>query len=108
MQIGEISMIEVSFLPILIKDQKRWSHGAILQLTALTISLVLLVLLQMQLEQIRAAEQEVRWQHEEDVEECNNCKEAFTLVRRKVREKMKHSVPDIQYIIVQSLRGDAV
>ena len=32
---------------------------------------------QIQLEQIRAQETEVRWQHEEDVDECPRCKRAF-------------------------------
>lgn len=39
--------------------------------------------LQIQLEKIRQAETEVRWQHEEDVDECNNCRQAFTVTRRK-------------------------
>ncbi|CAG5123472.1 unnamed protein product, partial [Candidula unifasciata] len=39
--------------------------------------------LQVQLEKIRQAENEVRWQHEDDVDECNNCKLAFTVTRRK-------------------------
>ncbi|XP_064612517.1 rab GTPase-binding effector protein 1-like isoform X2 [Liolophura sinensis] len=43
--------------------------------------------LQIQLEKIRQAENEVRWQHEDDVEECNNCKQSFSVTRRKVRAK---------------------
>merc|ERR1712106_321028 len=39
--------------------------------------------LQMELEKIRQAEKEVRWQHEDDVEACNSCKNAFTVTRRK-------------------------
>lgn len=39
--------------------------------------------LQIQLEKIRQAENEVRWQHEDDVEECNNCKQSFTVTKRK-------------------------
>ncbi|XP_046374469.1 rab GTPase-binding effector protein 1-like isoform X1 [Haliotis rufescens] len=39
--------------------------------------------LQIQLEKIRQAENEVRWQHEEDVEDCNNCKQNFSVTRRK-------------------------
>ena len=39
---------------------------------------------QIQLEKIRSAENEVRWQHEEDVEDCSNCKGAFTVTKRKV------------------------
>ncbi|XP_015784514.1 rab GTPase-binding effector protein 1 [Tetranychus urticae] len=33
--------------------------------------------LQIQLEKIRQADTEVRWQHEEDINECNNCKKKF-------------------------------
>jgi len=36
------------------------------------------------LEKIRASENEVRWQHEEDVDDCSNCKQTFTVTRRKV------------------------
>ncbi|KAK3084568.1 hypothetical protein FSP39_015613 [Pinctada imbricata] len=39
--------------------------------------------LQIQLEKIRQAENEVRWQHEEDVEECTHCKQAFSVTKRK-------------------------
>ena len=39
---------------------------------------------QIQLEKIRQAENEVRWQHEEDVEDCGNCKQAFSVTKRKV------------------------
>merc|ERR1712059_20410 len=39
--------------------------------------------LQMELEKIRQAEKEVRWQHEEDVEDCNSCRSSFTVTRRK-------------------------
>jgi len=39
---------------------------------------------QIQLEKIRASENEVRWQHEEDVDDCANCKQTFTVTRRKV------------------------
>ena len=37
-----------------------------------------------QLEKIRADEHEVRWQHEEDVDDCTNCKKTFEVLRRKV------------------------
>jgi Rab GTPase-binding effector protein 1 len=40
--------------------------------------------LQMELEKIRQSEKEVRWQHEEDVTECNNCK---TGVQPKSKKK---------------------
>ncbi|KAG1693767.1 Rab GTPase-binding effector protein 1 [Nymphon striatum] len=39
--------------------------------------------LQVQLEKIRQSEKEVRWQHEDDVEECSNCKQNFSVTRRK-------------------------
>ena len=39
--------------------------------------------LQVELEKIRQAETEVRWQHEEDVEDCNNCRLQFSVTRRK-------------------------
>ncbi|KAL8599973.1 hypothetical protein ACOMHN_038972 [Nucella lapillus] len=39
--------------------------------------------LQIQLEKIRQAENEVRWQHEDDVENCNNCRLPFTVTKRK-------------------------
>ncbi|KAL3857529.1 hypothetical protein ACJMK2_012189 [Sinanodonta woodiana] len=42
--------------------------------------------LQIQLEKLRQSETEVRWQYEEDVNECNTCKQQFTVTRRKVRE----------------------
>ncbi|XP_029037569.1 rab GTPase-binding effector protein 1 isoform X1 [Osmia bicornis bicornis] len=40
--------------------------------------------LQVQLERIRQAGSEVRWQHEEDVEECPSCHTAFTVTKKKV------------------------
>ncbi|XP_048743050.1 rab GTPase-binding effector protein 1-like isoform X5 [Ostrea edulis] len=39
--------------------------------------------LQIQLEKIRQAENEVRWQHEDDIEDCTNCKQAFSVTKRK-------------------------
>ncbi|KAK7487813.1 hypothetical protein BaRGS_00020954 [Batillaria attramentaria] len=39
--------------------------------------------LQIQLEKIRQAENEVRWQHEDDVEDCNNCRQSFSVTKRK-------------------------
>ncbi|KAH9515131.1 hypothetical protein Btru_019283 [Bulinus truncatus] len=39
--------------------------------------------LQIQLEKIRQAENEVRWQHEDDIEDCNNCRQPFSVTRRK-------------------------
>merc|ERR1719347_29875 len=39
--------------------------------------------LQMELEKIRQAEKEVRWQHEEDVDDCNSCKTPFSVTKRK-------------------------
>ncbi|XP_046421891.1 rab GTPase-binding effector protein 1 isoform X2 [Neodiprion fabricii] len=40
--------------------------------------------LQVQLEKIREAGSEVRWQHDEDVDECPNCRTGFTVTRRKM------------------------
>ncbi|XP_046740456.1 rab GTPase-binding effector protein 1 isoform X2 [Diprion similis] len=40
--------------------------------------------LQVQLEKIREAGSEVRWQHDEDVDECPNCRNGFTVTRRKM------------------------
>ncbi|KAK1124937.1 hypothetical protein K0M31_006282 [Melipona bicolor] len=40
--------------------------------------------LQVQLERIRQAGSEVRWQHEEDVEECPSCHTTFTVTKKKV------------------------
>ena len=39
--------------------------------------------LQVELEKIRQAEKEVRWQHEEDVEDCNSCRQSFSVTRRQ-------------------------
>ena len=39
--------------------------------------------LQVELEKIRQQEKEVRWQHEEDVEECGGCRQGFSVTRRK-------------------------
>merc|ERR1712112_726998 len=39
--------------------------------------------LQVELEKIRQQEKEVRWQHEEDVDDCNTCKQSFSVTRRK-------------------------
>ncbi|XP_058830782.1 rab GTPase-binding effector protein 1 isoform X2 [Topomyia yanbarensis] len=39
--------------------------------------------LQMQLEKIRSADTQVRWQDEEDVDQCPNCRKDFTVTRRK-------------------------
>lgn len=40
--------------------------------------------IQVQLERIRQAGSEVRWQHEEDVEECPTCHTTFSVTRKKV------------------------
>lgn len=45
--------------------------------------------LQIQLEKIRQAENEVRWQHEDDVEDCTNCKQAFSVTKKKGMKKPK-------------------
>ncbi|KAI1292315.1 Rab GTPase-binding effector protein 1 [Halotydeus destructor] len=39
--------------------------------------------LQIQLEKIRQADSEVRWQHEDDVSDCNNCRKRFTSKKDK-------------------------
>ncbi|XP_055296946.1 rab GTPase-binding effector protein 1 isoform X2 [Sitodiplosis mosellana] len=39
--------------------------------------------LQMELEKIRAADTQVRWQDDEDVDDCRSCKANFTVTRRK-------------------------
>ncbi|XP_055713490.1 rab GTPase-binding effector protein 1 isoform X1 [Phlebotomus papatasi] len=39
--------------------------------------------LQMQLEKIRVADTQVRWQDDEDVDQCSNCKSPFTVTKRK-------------------------
>lgn len=39
--------------------------------------------LQVQLERIREADTQVRWQHEEDVEECQCCRSGFSFTRSK-------------------------
>jgi hypothetical protein len=40
--------------------------------------------LQVQLERIREADTQVRWQHDEDVEECQSCRTGFSFTRSKV------------------------
>ncbi|XP_065077532.1 rab GTPase-binding effector protein 1 isoform X2 [Ochlerotatus camptorhynchus] len=39
--------------------------------------------LQMQLEKIRSADTQVRWQDEDDIDQCPNCRKEFTVTRRK-------------------------
>lgn len=39
--------------------------------------------LQVQLEKIRDSDSQVRWQHEDDVEECPSCRNSFSVTRRK-------------------------
>ncbi|XP_060582022.1 rab GTPase-binding effector protein 1-like [Ruditapes philippinarum] len=39
--------------------------------------------LQIQLEEIRKSETEVRWQNEEDYDDCHSCKQAFSVTKRK-------------------------
>lgn len=38
----------------------------------------------MELEKIRVADAHVRWEDEDDVDECPSCKSTFTVTRRKV------------------------
>lgn len=40
--------------------------------------------LQVELEKIRAEDTQVRWQHEEDIEECPACRHGFNVTKRKV------------------------
>ena len=58
---------------------------------------------QIQLEQLRQAETEVRWENEEDVDECHNCKQPFTVTKRKVSHEYlsiwcENTVEVIQWI----------
>merc|ERR1711899_468145 len=39
--------------------------------------------LQIELEKIRSSEKEVRWQHEDDVEDCSSCRQQFNMAKRK-------------------------
>lgn len=39
----------------------------------------------MELEKIRAADTQVRWQDDDDVDHCPSCKNIFAVTRRKVR-----------------------
>merc|ERR1712051_1179333 len=39
--------------------------------------------LQMELEKIRQSEKEVRWQHEDDMEDCSSCRQQFNMAKRK-------------------------
>lgn len=45
--------------------------------------------LQVQLEKIRESGSEVRWQHEEDVDECPTCHTAFTTSKKKVNTTIR-------------------
>lgn len=40
--------------------------------------------LQIELEKIRGADTEVRWQHEDDVDDCPGCKTSFSTGKKKV------------------------
>lgn len=44
----------------------------------------------MELEKIRAQDTQVRWQDDEDVDECRSCKSNFTVTRRKVKILKSH------------------
>lgn len=43
----------------------------------------------MELEKIRAADTAVRWQDDDDTDNCPNCKSAFSVTRRKVLIKLR-------------------
>lgn len=51
--------------------------------------------LQVQLERIRDAGSEVRWQHEEDVDECPSCHLQFTALKKKMKVSLTN-----QYVII--------
>ncbi len=46
--------------------------------------------LQMELEKIRQSEKEVRWQHEDDVDACQNCKQVFGGARKRNKHHCRH------------------
>ena len=50
--------------------------------------------LQIQLEKIRQADSEVRWQHEDDVTECNQCNKKLSTRKEKVRQSLMFSMND--------------
>lgn len=50
----------------------------------------------MELEKIRAADTSVRWQDDDDVEQCPSCKSQFAVTRRKV-------INMISYIGIKSI-----
>lgn len=58
--------------------------------------------LQIQLEKIRQSDSEVRWQHEEDVHECNNCKKRLNSRRDKVSQVNFALLTIIIYCVFQS------
>lgn len=39
---------------------------------------------QVQLEKIRQSEKELRWQYEEDIDQCAECRQTFGVAKRKV------------------------
>lgn len=39
---------------------------------------------QVQLEKIRQSEKELRWQYEDDVDNCSECRQLFNVTKRKV------------------------
>ncbi|KAJ8676549.1 hypothetical protein QAD02_012336 [Eretmocerus hayati] len=46
--------------------------------------------LQVQLQKIRDSEKEVRWQYEDDVDECPSCHTSFTLAKKKDKTNCRH------------------
>ena len=42
------------------------------------------ILSQVQLEKIRQSEKELRWQYEEDIDQCAECRQSFGVAKRKV------------------------
>lgn len=51
------------------------------------------IVLQVQLENIRQKDNEVRWQHEDDAEKCNGCKASFSSSRRKKVRQYELLIP---------------
>ena len=71
-----------SYFPIFWVGRKRANKHLFLGLTVSAI-----VVLQVQPENFRQKDNEVRWQHEDDAEKSNGCKVSFTSSRReKVRQ----------------------
>lgn len=42
-----------------------------------------------QLEKIRQSEKELRWQYEEDIDQCAECRQVFGVNKRKVKDFLR-------------------